>query len=332
METRAVVFKNPLEVDLETINVPEPKEGEVLVKTLYSGISTGTELRMLKGSVSEAENMFPFVPGYSTCGCVEKTGPGVNIKIGKLVYLIGSDYFKEFNSGWGGHVGMVVAKADKAIILPDNIKPADATFIAVAGIACHGVLRCGNVKDKTVAIVGQGLIGQLAGQFFKKEEAKVIAIDLQDNRLETAKKLGADYVINSGKNNMLEEIRKIFPEGVDVAVDVTGHAPTIKETVKLLRAKTVLGQDPNPIFLLLGSYNGDIAFNYFDIYPKEPNVLISRNTNNREMELMSKMIANKEIRVEELVSKIFKPEQAVSAYKSLLEKPGEILSALFDWR
>src|SRR5687767_7694195 len=102
MKAQAIVFAGVGNVELRGLKLPEPGPGELLLETLFSGISPGTELRCLAGKQGGAE--FPFVAGYAMVARVIGRGAGASLADGTLVFSMGSEHCGEVNRAWGGHM------------------------------------------------------------------------------------------------------------------------------------------------------------------------------------------------------------------------------------
>jgi bacteriochlorophyllide a dehydrogenase len=107
MKTPALLMTAVNVIELGEVDVPAPGAGEVLVKVEYSGISTGTELRCLRGQQAGMPE-FPFVPGYNAIGRVVEAGEGAKIPIGTRVFSATTARCSQ-NRCWGGHCGLHVA-------------------------------------------------------------------------------------------------------------------------------------------------------------------------------------------------------------------------------
>jgi 2-desacetyl-2-hydroxyethyl bacteriochlorophyllide A dehydrogenase len=333
MKSKAIVFTAPLKVSLEEINVPEPRAGQVLVQAHYTGISTGTETRILKGSALAGEKLIPCIPGYSLVGRIVKKGPQTKLKEGDLVYVVDVNYFTEYKPAWGGHVEYALVPETEAVLLPESIDPIAVTFTVLAGVGYHGVERCGDVRGKSVAVVGQGPVGMFAVQFLKMKGAKVIAIDLFENRLAASQKLGADYVVNSSRKKMDEGVKKLFPDGVDVVMEATGVIPVLKEAALLLKPTPRPANQPHPLFVLMATYNGDVVLDYQFLFDWEPNILASRNPTAQEREqVIREYFAQGKLRTKELLGGVFNPNEAPKIYDMLMNNKDTILSGVFQWK
>ncbi len=203
---------------VEVLEVPDPQpgRGQLLIRTRWSVISPGTEQtitetaskslvgkaldrpdqvrKVLEKTLSEGPGSALaavrarlddlLTPGYSSMGVVEAVGPGVEgFAPGDRVGAVGANF--------ACHAELAVVPAPLCLRLPDGIDDRAGSFGAIGAIAAHG-LRVGEVQaGHVVAVVGLGLIGQLAAQLATAAGARVVAIDLDPARVELARTLGA---------------------------------------------------------------------------------------------------------------------------------------------
>ena len=157
MKSTVILFPKPERVDFAEIDIPAPGPGQILAKTILTGVSTGTETRVWRGG--EDASAFPLIPGYVNVGEILEAGEGVSLQPGALVFHTGSDNTGEYSRLWGAHCQYCLIRAENAILLPDGIDPKDAIYTVVAAIAQHGIHRGGVAAGDRVAVVGLGLIG-----------------------------------------------------------------------------------------------------------------------------------------------------------------------------
>ena len=246
-----VELKKPLviaEVDLpETLDV-----GQVLVKIHYSGIC-GSQLGEIDGAKGE-DRFLPHLLGHEGSGTVLETGPGVrHVKPGDKVVLhwrkgLGIEAAppayrwngKKVNAGW------ITTFNDYAIVAENRLTPipedSDMEVAALFGCAVttgFGVVQ-NNAKvrlGESVVVFGAGGVGLNIVQAAALVTAHpVIAVDLYDNRLELAKKMGATHLINAKVADAESRIREIVgAAGADVFIDNTGQPSIIEMGYRLTK-------------------------------------------------------------------------------------------------
>lgn len=335
MKTKAIVFTGPFQIEIRDFELRDLKEGEVLIKTIYTGVSPGTELRVLSGKQVGGE--FPLIPGYESVGRVVKVGKGVEgLREGMMVFSSGTRFTGPYNRVWGGQVEYSIVREDEVVVVPEGLDPLYAVFTKTCAIALHGVKRAKVADNDKVVIVGQGLIGHLALQMSKLKGAYVIAIDMVEERLQNALLAGADYTINPKRKDVYKEVIEITNGGVDVAIDVTGFASTVNDTANLIRPRpyvTKSSKDPNPPvgrLLILGSYTDPICFNYHPtLFDHEIDVIVSRDCTYFDMLEAIDLIRNKKVNLNVINFEIFDFQSAEKGYKELMDR--KIIKAIFKW-
>jgi alcohol dehydrogenase, propanol-preferring len=218
-------FGQPLQI--EEVPVKMPGTNEVLVKVIASGVCH-TDLHAVDGDWPVKPKM-PLIPGHEGVGYVVAVGPGVkNVKEGDAVgvpwlysacggcehCITGWETLCESqqNGGYsvdGGFAEYVVADARYVGHLPNN-----PNFLEFAPILCAGVTVYKGLKEtetkpgEWVAISGIGGLGHVAVQYAKAMGMHVAAIDVADDKLDLAKRLGADLVVNAKEQNPGEFLKK----------------------------------------------------------------------------------------------------------------------------
>ncbi|MEV6380031.1 S-(hydroxymethyl)mycothiol dehydrogenase [Streptomyces sp. NPDC051773] len=280
-QVRAVVARGKgAPVSLETIVVPDPGPGEALVKVEACGVCH-TDLHYREGGINDD---FPFLLGHEAAGVVEAVGEGVtDVAPGDFVILnwravCGSCRACRRGRPWycfathnakqkmtlldGTELSPALgigAFAEKTLVAAGQCTKVDrAASPAVAGLLGCGVMagigaaiNTGNVgRGDTVAVIGCGGVGaaavvgsELAGA------AKIIAVDIDDHKLETARKLGATHTVNSRETDAIEAIRELTGGfGADVVIEAVGRPETYKQAfyARDLAGTVVLVGVPTP--------------------------------------------------------------------------------------
>ncbi len=329
MKAKAIVFTAPFKVEIAEIDVPKPGPGQVLTKTLYSGVSTGTETRVLSGG--QVGGDFPLIPGYENLGRIVEVGSGVNLEPGTVVFVGLGDFTGPYNRCWGAHTRYALRDASQVVPVPEGTDPAKAVCTKVGAVALHGVKRAGVCEKDTVAIVGLGLIGHLAGQSCKALGARVIAIDIDPARLQAAKNAGADYTLSAANENVEQRVKQISDGGVDVAIDATGVAALVDSTARLVHSKPwTPPYPPSARVVILGTANEPVVFSYSPtLFDNEPDILPSRDTTLDDLKEMMNLIATGRVKPQVIPAKQFDFNDAPAAYEQLINK--KLMRIVFKW-
>ncbi|MBA7605729.1 L-threonine 3-dehydrogenase [subsurface metagenome] len=270
-------------VDMEK---PVPEADQVLVKVLATSIC-GTDLHIYEWNEwaqARIKNL-PQVMGHELCGEVLELGKNVkNVKKGDIIsaethiacghcYLChtGNAHICVNGKIFGVDVNGVFAEyavvpGANAWILDEKIPKDFASVMEPLGNAVHTVLA-GEITGNTVLVTGCGPIGVMSVAVSRICGAtKVIATELNDYRIQLAKKVGADLVINPKKENVVEKVLKETDGlGIDVVLEMSGNPIAIKQAFESLRPGgrlSILGIPDKPIEIDLGK---DIIFKYITV-------------------------------------------------------------------
>ena len=213
-----VRFESPGIVCLAEYEDGPVADTEVLIETLYSGISAGTELTAAYQGTNpytnkrwdEARRLFvegehsieyPIDGwGYEEVGRIAAVGTRVNeVRTGQVVY------------GTWGHRGTNRAPEEWAADrnLPEGLDPIVGVFSRIGAIALNAILDADLHLGETVAVFGQGVPGLIVGQLARLSGATVVAVDAIPRRLELARRLGAHHVVNVSEADAAAEVKEI---------------------------------------------------------------------------------------------------------------------------
>lgn len=287
------------EKELQIVDVEKPeitKELNVLVKVKASGIC-GSDVGIYHGTNAAAT--YPRIIGHEIVGVVEEIGIGVNkIKVGDRVIIdqvtsCGSCYacrkgrpnvcghlkVKGVHID-GGYQEYIAVKESDCYRLPDNLSDQDAIMIEPTTIAVQCCSRAQIECDDTVLIIGAGALGSSILKIVKLYgPEKIIVADIDDSKLDEAKKAGATAIINSLKENLPEKCHELTDGyGVTVSID----AACVKGS--LLSALNSTGNAGRVI--TMGFSVAPDEINQFAITSKELDVRGSRLQNGKFQEVI----------------------------------------------
>ena len=243
-------------MELRELPIPKPGPGEILVKMKGAGLCFSDIMILDNKYKGRVPVPIPMIMGHEGAGEVAGVGKGVaHVKVGDQVSL---------NPLWGcgqcldclnGHPNMCMTwrhlgitcdgtfaeyravPAFTAYKLPETISSVDAAFIEPISLAVRTFEHVKPVLGDTVAIIGPGSIGLFHLQAFKSAGAAkimVIGLDRDAKRFETAKKLGADHIINGSKVDVATRVRELTNGlGADIVVETANHPATVPLAVSL---------------------------------------------------------------------------------------------------
>ena len=340
---RIVNVNEPLQV--QDVQTPKPKDSQILVKVqsvgvchsdvhvwegYYEGIS-GQQLKTTDRGVK-----YPLTPGHEIAGIVDSLGEQVEgfSKYEKvLVYpWVGEGMCPACKIGQenlcdkprslgiysdGGYAEYVLVPNYKYLVKIGEDMDTDLSApLACAGLTSYGAIKNANLKpDDNVVIVGTGGLGLMAIQLAKAVTgARIIAMDIDDKKLEVAKKEGADIIVNSKKEDPVKAIMELTGKlGADAVIDFVNATKTVETDIQFLRRRAKL--------LLVGLFGGELKLSLVTM-PTRAYKIIGSYTGSLEdlVELVS--LAKRGV-IKQVVSKRFKLNQAGEALQML--KDGKIV-------
>lgn len=234
----AIVNEFQQELEIKEVEIPKPEHGEVLIKMEACGVCH-TDLHAAHGDWPIKPKL-PVIPGHEGVGIVEQVGQGVtSLKKGDRVgvpwlfkacgeceyCLSGNETLcpNQLNGGYsadGAFAEYCVAPADYVARIPDGVDSVEIAPILCAGVTTYKALKVSGAKaGDWVAIYGIGGLGHIALQYAKAMGFNVVAVDINDDKLQLAKELGADLTVNGKASDPAQTIKDKVG-GVQTAISV----------------------------------------------------------------------------------------------------------------
>jgi len=347
----AVMYGANQPLVIEDIEIDEPQQGEVLVKTAASGVCH-SDLHFMEGSYRYP---VPTVLGHESAGVVEKVGPGVTrVKPGDRVvvafvtscgacdYCVTGKPYLCTNSGALARMGRIKLKgqpipqfsnmsafAEYQLVHQNACVqvPDDVPLEVAALVGCSVMTGVGAVTNtmkvpvgSTVAVVGAGGVGlniiqgaKLAGA------ARIIAIDLLENKLASAKEFGATDVVDASKGDAVQQVQAMTGGGVDFAFEAIGLAKTAEQCWAMTKRggkAVVVGMIPMGASVSLPG--PDFIFGEKSIHGS----FYGSTRQTYDMPWLMELYRQKRLKIDELISRRYSLDQINEAYAAL--KNGEV--------
>lgn len=252
MKNRTAYMTDTYTLSVKEVPMPTPGPDDVVVKIEYCGIC-GSDVHYYKdGRIGDYIVDGEFTLGHETAGTVYEIGEKVKtlrvgdrvalepgITCGKCEFCKQGKYnlcpdvvFFATPPIQGALQDYVKHPADMCFKLPDNVSSRAGALVEPLSVGLHACKQGGVTLGDSVVILGAGCIGLVTLLSAKAlGAAKVIVVDLFDKRLEYAKKMGANYVINAKKEDVTTRIAEILGErGADVVLETAGSPKTIQQT------------------------------------------------------------------------------------------------------
>lgn len=243
---RGVAFSGDCRVEFIDVPDPTPGAGEVVLAVKASGMC-GSDLHYYRAPSASASTQI--IRGHEPCGVIAAVGPGVTgpfARVGTRVmvhHYHGCTACNQCRSGWpqmccdvpmivygtdehGAHAPYIKVPATTLIHLDDRLSYAAGAAISCGtGTAWGAFERMGLTARDTLAVFGQGPVGLSATMLGKALGARVIALDIDPERLARAKEFGADLVIDSRDGNVPQAVKEATDgEGATMVLETSGAA------------------------------------------------------------------------------------------------------------
>jgi len=327
MKTQAVVFPEPDKFEMTELELEESGPKDIVVKTLVSAISPGTERWILRGK--HLGSQFPCVPGYHRIGIVEDCGKEVtNFRVGDIVYGSAGRWKGNIVSMWGAHVGLSVGDWTGyrfvASSLPNRLELETLSFAIVAGVANRGIRFCQVAATQKILIIGAGFIGICAAQLAAGLGAHPFLLEQDTERVAFAKNIISDVFCTEDKN-LGTELQKTAPAGFDILYDTVGHAATTDRMVQQMKRQGTL--------LLQAQYfdREHCALDLDQIKIRELTVKTTCSTDARDWLETTHNIRTRHLKIAPLITHRFEAKDALKGYQLLHTGKPLNMGIVFRW-
>jgi len=332
---KAVVFHGDRQLELMDFPDPTPGPGEVVLEIKASGMC-GSDLKFYRAvggasSLGLGDLDGPIIAGHEPCGIVAEVGEGVDpalAKVGDRVmdhHYSGCGVCKHCRGGWsqlcldgitvygatghGAHAKYMKVPAHTLVRLPDDLSFKTGAAISCGTGTAYGALkRLDLAGDETIVIFGQGPVGLSGTQLAKEMGARVIALDVSEERRQLALDFGADEVIDPLSNDAVSAIKDLTNgEGAHKSLDCSSNSEARAQAVQCVRtwgSACFVGEG--------GDVNLDVSN---DLLRRQVTIIGSWTFSKNGQADCADFVSERKIDVDALFTHEFKLEQAVEAYQ-----------------
>lgn len=335
---KQIVFTGVNKAELLEVERKAPAENEVLVKTAFSTISSGTEKANITGNVNVSVNdmthgkapVFPRMSGYSSSGIVVETGKNVkSVKPGDRV-VVSWGHHKQFNT---------VHEKNVVKITYDNISFQEAAMFHICTFPLAGVRKTRLEIGESMLVMGLGLLGQLSVLFAVKAGAvPVIAVDPVAERRALALKNGADYALDPFETGFVDKVKEITGGGANTAVEVTGIGAGFDEALDCMAR---FGR----ISLLGCTRSSDFTIDYYHKIHGPGITIVGAHTQARpeyesypgfftqrdDIKTVMKLCGQERLDLEKMICETHSPAECGKVYDRLINDAAFPTVVQFDW-
>lgn len=322
--------------------LPAIGEGDVLVETVCSAISAGTEMLIYQGRFPRDLEMdsiipslrggfrYPLAYGYACAGVVRETGPQVD-----------RSWRDRYVFAFQPHTSYFVASANALLAVPDSLSPQTACFLPNMETAVNLVQDGAPVLGERVLVLGQGVVGLLTGSLLKEFPLDaLVTVDQFDLRCKMsqaenqASKVAVCKTLESGGSDFRERARAALGQGADLTFELSGNPSALNDAIALTRfsGRIVIGSwyGEKPVEVDLGGtfHRSRIRLISSQVSTISPE-LDGRWDKSRRFDITWKALER--IKPEKWVTHRFSIDQAAEAYRLLDENPQQAMQVLFTY-
>ena len=337
---KAIAIRKPFEIGILDLPMPQPGEGEALLRVLDCGIC-GADVASFTGNqpfttyprnpghefsaqiVSEPENSRGLKPGdivtcnpYFNCGSCYACRKGlVNACVDNRTMGVQRD----------GAFCEYIAMPAERIIPGGCLTPQQLALIEPFSISMHALSRCPLQPGSRMLIVGAGPIGLFALLAGKSKGLEVTVTDLLEGRLEKARLFGADHTVLSGTPDTAETLRGLTDgDGFDACVEACGQPVTFLTCIE----QACQGAN----LILIGNGKAETTFLHSILLKKELNVFGSRNAYTRDFERLIDLVSSGAVpQPERMISAVYPFTDAAAAFDALTHNDGSLSKVLLHF-
>ena len=294
---------------------PEPEDptgNEVKTETIYSGITNGTERnQLIGGNYAPKDEQLPTGGnGYQNVGRVIEVGPDVSgLQVGDVLYM--SAIHAEY---------VVIAEDDLLIKLPDSIERTEAALFGMTSVAMR---TCRNTELKMgerVLIVGAGIIGQVAAQIAAVMGARPTLCDINPNRLEIARGIGAAETVLDVSGDGWE--KGIVDGTFDAVIDFAG-VPGMED--QFISAVCQRGR----VIFIAG--RGKVTYTFNLGQGREIQLKQNSHFDRDDLQNLCRLVDRGLVKIAPLIRDVVPVSEAKRIYDTLRDNPTELLGTVFVW-
>ncbi|ABM62375.1 chlorophyll synthesis pathway protein BchC [Halorhodospira halophila] len=303
---RAVVFEAPERLALQDVALIDPGPGDVVVDIEFSGISTGTERLLWKGTMPQFPGLaYPLVPGYESVGRVVTAGAESGRREGEVVFVPGARCYQEVSGLFGGAASRVVVSGERVIPLPDGLGER-GVLLALAATAWHAV-----AEAPPDLVVGHGVLGRLIARIG-------VLVDHPPTVWETNadRRAGAEgYTVVDPDSDERHDYPRIC--------DVSGDAGLLDTLIGRL------GHGGEVV--LAGFYSDRLSFAFPSAFMREARLRVAAEWQRSDLEAVTGKIETGALSLDGLITHCLDAAEAASAYRIAFGDP-DCLKMVLDWR
>jgi len=305
----AVVFEGPRLLATRTLGLAARGASDVFVKTLYSGVSTGTERLFYTGEMPDFPGMgYPLVPGYETVAEVIEAPKASGLRPGDSVFVPGANCYDQAKGLFGGAASHLVTAAHRVIPI-DSTLGEDGVLFALAATAHHAVrAQGGSLPD---LVIGHGALGRLVARVACAYGARPQVWEINPDRHTSSEPYEVCSPDPAGSRRF------------NTIIDASGWAAGLDQWIGALA--------PRGELVLAGFYTRPLGFDFVPAFLREARIRIAAQWQPQDLEAVRQLVLDGDLSLAGIVSNRATMDQAHRAYQQAFEDPA-CLKMVIDWR
>ena len=334
-ECKTVLFTAPGQVEVRQSFLPPLTQGQILVETICSAISPGTEMLVYRGQFPKdladsndtlsSDLKYPVAYGYACVGKVIKISKDMRHRwLGRLVFA------------FQPHTSHFIAAPDELLPLPEGMSPEAACFLPNMETAVNFVQDAAPILGERALVFGQGIVGLLTSALLAEFPlASLVTCDCYPLRREASLSLGVTAALDPNESGFREQVRKLLPTGADLSLELSGSPTALDDAIALtgFGGRVVIGSwyGEKKVTLDLGGafHRSRIQLIASQVSTIAPG-LRGRWDKARRFEVAWKAL--KRVQPLKWITHRFPPDEAEAAYRLLDKSPEETVQVIFDYR
>jgi 3-hydroxyethyl bacteriochlorophyllide a dehydrogenase len=305
----AIVLEAPGKLALSRLPIDAPGDADVVVETMWSGVSAGTERLLYTGRMPDFPGMgYPLVPGYETVGEIIEAGPASGFSVGERVFAPGATCFGAVRGLFGGAASHLVVKGARLIAIPKDIGD-KGILLALAATAYHA--RGGVALRERELIVGHGALGRLLARLSVAAGGDPVVWERDPARRDG----GDGYAVIDPDSDTRRDYRTIY--------DVSGDPDLLDPLISRLA--------PGGEIVLAGFYERPLAFAFPPAFMREARLRIAAQWRPDDLAGVARLVEDGRLSLDNLITHRRFALQAPDAYPIAFDDP-RCLKMVLDWR
>ncbi|MBQ9788174.1 MAG: zinc-binding dehydrogenase [Lentisphaeria bacterium] len=342
VKTLATVIERPYEANFREVTLTPKRDDTVVCQTIFSSISTGTDMKTYKGLQHATSCYYPLVPGYENMGVILEEGEyAQGLKKGDRVMINECRKYLDACSAWGGgtHIvhkdlGNASAGLDRLVKIPDNVTDEQAVLAYLANVSLKGAERFNFRENEFILVFGSGMIGVGAMQVLKilNPSATIICAEVHPYRQEIAK-LFADHVITPDEAGLKKLADITNGRRADKIMECSGNPAVPGTLYKYLKDGGWGDLDEPGHIHLQGDYPSNLIFDAYNLwFNRNATITMSCAGKRRCKEQILQWISEGKFKTDGLPYEVWEAGKAKEAFEYQHKKGMECFKILFDWR